>query len=185
MAFLPSLPEKAHLADVFTSFPAMVKPLLELSDVLLRAPSPLSIGEREMIAAFVSGLNACQFCHAAHKISARAFGIGEQIIAELLEDIETANVSEKLKPLLTYVKKLTLTSSRMTEADAKAVLDAGWDEQAFHDAVAVCALFNFMNRLLDGMGIKEFDMSYMVPDEVLRQMNYSDWGHSLGVMDIE
>lgn len=41
----------------------------------------------------------------------------------------------------------------MTEADAVAVFEAGWNEQALYDAVSVCALFNFMNRLVDGLGI--------------------------------
>lgn len=39
-------------------------------------------------------------------------------------------------------------------ADADAVFAAGWDGQALHDAVSVCALFNFMNRLVEGMGLK-------------------------------
>jgi hypothetical protein len=30
----------------------------------------------------------------------------------------------------------------------------GWDEHALYDAVSVCALFNFMNRLVEGLGIR-------------------------------
>ena len=30
---------------------------------------------------------------------------------------------------------------------------AGWDDRALHDAVAICALFNCMNRLVEGFGI--------------------------------
>jgi hypothetical protein len=33
------------------------------------------------------------------------------------------------------------------------VLAAGWSERALHDAVAVCALVNMMNRLIEGLGI--------------------------------
>ncbi|HKN56247.1 MAG TPA: peroxidase, partial [Amycolatopsis sp.] len=49
--------------------------------------------------------------------------------------------------------------SRMTEADAEAVFAAGWDESALHTAVLVCALFNFMNRMVEGLGIRA-DESY-------------------------
>ena len=42
----------------------------------------------------------------------------------------------------------------MTQADADAVFAAGWNDQALHDAVSTCALFNFMNRLVEGHGIK-------------------------------
>ncbi len=52
------------------------------------------------------------------------------------------------------MRKLTETPARMTEADARAVLDAGFSERALHDAVSVCALFNFMNRLVEGHGLK-------------------------------
>jgi len=56
----------------------------------------------------------------------------------------------KLKPILAYAEKLTLTPTRLTEADAAAVFAAGWSERALHDAI-LC-LFNFMNRLLEGHG---------------------------------
>ena len=31
---------------------------------------------------------------------------------------------------------------------------ADWDEQAVEDAIAVCSLFNFLNRLVDGFGLE-------------------------------
>jgi alkylhydroperoxidase family enzyme len=74
-------------------------------------------------------------------------------VAGLLDDIDTAPVDERLKPVLRYLGKLTLTPSRMTTADAEAVFAAGWDDRALHDAVSVCALFNLMNRLVDGLGV--------------------------------
>jgi hypothetical protein len=42
----------------------------------------------------------------------------------------------------------------MTAADAAAVYAAGWDERALFDGISVCALFNFMNRLVDGTGLQ-------------------------------
>jgi len=56
----------------------------------------------------------------------------------------------RMKPLLRYVGKLTLTPAKITPEDAQAVLAAGWHEQALHDAVAVCGLFNMMNRMVEG-----------------------------------
>ena len=40
----------------------------------------------------------------------------------------------------------------MTQKDADAVFEAGWDEKALHDAIAVCARMSFMNRLVEGFG---------------------------------
>jgi uncharacterized peroxidase-related enzyme len=153
MAYLPSLPDDAVLPDVFRAYPATARPLLDYQQALLRGPSPLSVAERELIAAYVSGLNACRYCQGVHAVAAQAVGIGEETLAALLTDVTTAPVAEPMKPILRYVGKLTLTPAKITQEDAEAVLAAGWQEQALHDAVAVCALFNMMNRLVDGLGI--------------------------------
>ncbi len=154
MPFLPSLSADARLPHLFKTFPATSKPLIEYHEALLRGPSPLSVGERELIAAFVSGLNACSYCHGVHGATAKAFGVSEKLVSDLLNDVAQSQVDGRLKPILAFVKKLTLTPSRMTQADADAVFAAGWDERALHDAVSVCALFNFMNRLVEGLGIR-------------------------------
>lgn len=157
MTFLPSLPRDAALLDVFRAFPDAARPLLDYHEVLLRGPSPLSVAERELIAAYVSALNSCGYCHGIHEATAEAFGVPAGILEALLADIDTAPVSEPLKPLLRYVTALTRTPSRMTPALAATVLAAGWNEQALHDAVSVCALFNLMNRLVEGLGISADD----------------------------
>lgn len=68
-----------------------------------------------------------------------------------------------MRPLLWYVGKLTREPARVSHSDARRVLDAGWDEEALHDAVSVCALFNFMNRFVSGLGVSAgedyFDVS--------------------------
>lgn len=165
----PSLPDPPAMADVFKKFPHTIRPLVEYHDRLLRDPSPLTVGQRELIAAYVSGVNACDFCHGAHTMAARAFGVDETVFEGLVTNLDTAAVDEKMKPLLRYVGKLTRTPARMTQADAKAVYDAGWDEQALFDAVSVCALFNFMNRIVEGTGITG-DFLRAPPEEQKAQM---------------
>lgn len=154
MAVFPSIEGEPALDKVFRRFPHTVLPLLEYHDRLLRDSSPLTVAQRELIAAYVSGVNSCTYCHGAHVVAARAFGISEELFEGLLIDIETSAVDEKLKPILAYVGKLTRTPSLMTDSDAAAVYAAGWDEQALFDAISVCALFNFMNRIVEGSGIK-------------------------------
>ena len=46
--------------------------------------------------------------------------------------------------------------------DATAVLVAGWDETALYCTIAVTALFSFMDRLVEGLGI-DFDSTYVKP----------------------
>lgn len=154
MPVFASLDGEPALDKVFRRFPHTVIPLLEYHDRLLRDRSPLTVAERELIAAYVSGINSCTFCHGAHVVAARAYGIDPDVFEGLMADLETSAVDDKLKPLLAYVGKLTRTPAMMTQADADRVYAAGWEEQALFEAVSVCALFNFMNRIVEGSGIK-------------------------------
>ncbi len=154
MPFLSCFPENHHLSDVFKNFPIAVRPLLELHDELLRGPAALTVGERELVAAVTSGTNACSFCFGSHALAAERFGIPEDLIRAVLEDVDSADVEEKLKPLLKYVIKLTRDPAKIIKEDADAVLSVGWSEEALHCAVYVCGLFNLMNRIVEGMGVK-------------------------------
>ncbi len=158
MARFPSLPENTQLGDVFKRFPKTVWPLCEYHDILLRGDSELSVAEREMLAAYVSGLNACNFCHGSHRIIAELHGIDEKVFDNLISDPAQAGIDDKFLPLLAYLKKLTEAPSKLSGQDAEAVFAAGWSEEAFYDAICICALFNFMNRIVEGTGVISNDM---------------------------
>lgn len=59
MVLLRSLPETATYIDIFKSYPGLMGHLLEFEQTLLRGPSSFREAERELIAAYVSGLNQC------------------------------------------------------------------------------------------------------------------------------
>jgi len=153
MTFLPSLPDNAKLLDVFRAHPNTASPLLDYHEALMRGPSALSIAERELIAAYVSGVNSCDYCYGVHQVTAEQFGVDEEVLTGLLADLSTAEVDDRMRSMLGYLGTLTRDPSKVSPADARAVLTAGWDERALHDAVSFCALFNFMNRFVNGLGI--------------------------------
>ena len=136
MSWLKSLPSNSRLFEVFQAFPETARPLIEYHEALMRGPSPFTVGERELIAAYVSGLNSCGFCHSIHAQTAAAFGIDIQLLHALLTDHESVPVSASLRPVLSFVKKLTLFPGRMIPADAETVFATGWDDRALHDAAA-------------------------------------------------
>lgn len=154
MARFPSLPPRPVLGDVFKRFPAGAAALLAYHDVILRGPSPLTVGERELIAAYVSGLNACAYCHGAHQIIAEVHGIDPATLEGLVNDPAGSGVEGRLLPILAYVRKLTQTPGRMVDADSADVFAAGWSEEALFHAISICALFNFMNRIVEGCGVR-------------------------------
>ncbi len=153
MARFPSLPDSPHLSDVFQTFGRAVWPLCEYHDVILRGDSDWSVSERELMAAYVSGLNACGFCHGAHKMIAELHGIPPDTLDLMMDDPGKAGLSPGLVATLGYLRKLTLEPSRVTDADAQSVFAAGVSEQGLFDAITVCALFNFMNRIVEGAGV--------------------------------
>ncbi len=55
--------------------------------------------------------------------------------------------------MLDFAVKLTLTPARVTEDDVKELLKQGFDDGAIHDIVQITALFNYFDRLADGLGI--------------------------------
>jgi uncharacterized peroxidase-related enzyme len=153
LSYLSSLPDDAVLMDVFTRFPETSRPLLDYHEVVMRGPSPFTVAERELIAAYVSGVNSCGYCHGVHTVTAEVCGIGQGVVSAALTDLDGAPVEDRMRPVLRYAGKLTRTPSELTRADADEVLAAGWDETALHHTVMVCALFNFMNRMVEGHGI--------------------------------
>ena len=154
MTFLKSVPENARPALILKQFPESGSLVMDFTEQLLRGKSSLTPAQRELIAAYTSGLNTCQFCCATHSATAEALGVEKGLIDSLVEDIESAAIEPALKPILRYVKKLTESPSRMVQADADAIFDAGWDEDAFYHVVSICGLFNYYNRLIEGYGVK-------------------------------
>jgi len=106
-------------------------------------------------------------------VTAEAFGVPPGLLTGLLADLDTAPVDEGMRALLAYVRKVTVTPSRITEADAEAVFAAGWDERALHDAVLVGALFNFMNRMVSGLGVTGDDSYYALSGARLHDQGYA------------
>ena len=106
MPFLPSLPSETVLLQVFQRFPEVSSKLIEYHEALMRGPSPLSPGDRELIAGYVSSLNACQYCAGVHVATAEAFGVESHVIRQLVDDddLDGAPLDDRLKPILRYVK---------------------------------------------------------------------------------
>ncbi len=160
MTRLKSLPENAHVYELFASNPGVFEPFTEACEQIMRGPSALSPGERELLGTFVSGLNACPYCHDVHNEAAKAYGYRSDLSQKLKQDIESADIDAKLKPLFALARKTTEAAYKVTDADFAAARAAGWDEDAIRDAVVVACLFNFMNRLVSTIGI-EAEQGYL------------------------
>lgn len=127
------------------------KPIRELTQLLLRGPSTLGEGERELIATVVSHRNDCRFCTAAHTAAAELL-MGESATVEAVKcDIDTAPVSPKMKALLHIAAKVQENGRHVSDEDVHSARAEGASDMEIHDTVLIAALFSLYNRYVDGL----------------------------------
>ncbi len=136
-------------------YPETEVPLNALAQVLLRGPSSLTPGERELIATYVSSQNDCWFCMSTHRSATqhllKSEGQSPAIVDLVRQDVETAPISEKMRALLVIAGKVQQGGRRVTEADVAKARTEGADDKAIHDTVLIAAAFCMFNRYVDGL----------------------------------
>jgi uncharacterized peroxidase-related enzyme len=152
MAHIALPPDLPGITSAFAFRPQTAKPMRELAEVLLRGPSTLSSGEREMIAAYVSSRNDCDFCHSSHRAAA-AHNIGGDygLVDAVCQDPSTAEVSPKLRALLDIAAKVAVSGLLVEPTDIERAHEAGASDVEIHDAVLIAAAFCMFNRYVDGL----------------------------------
>ncbi|OPG12779.1 carboxymuconolactone decarboxylase family protein, partial [Microbispora sp. GKU 823] len=90
--------DEPGIVGLFGYRPETAGPLNALAEVLLRADSTLTRGERELIATYVSSLNQCRFCASSHAAFAAAqLPEGMDLVDRVLADLDTAPVTPKIR----------------------------------------------------------------------------------------
>jgi alkylhydroperoxidase family enzyme len=127
-------------------------PMSGVTHEAMRGPSMWSVGDRELMAAFVAKTNQCEFCTKAHTAVAQAaYHRDGKRVPDLLSDFDTAAIEEPLRATLLMLRKLT-REHEVDANDMRAVLAAGASRQQIEDALAVCFSFNVIGRLADALG---------------------------------
>ncbi|HTE23300.1 carboxymuconolactone decarboxylase family protein [Flavitalea sp.] len=151
---MPYIPLEAHLPGI-TGLLEYRKdtaaPIRELTQVLLRGPSSLTEGERELIATIVSHRNECTFCATAHTAAADVLLQESETSEKVKENIATAPVSDKMKALLTIAAQTQQSGLAVTEESIQVAKAAGATDIEIHDTVLIAALFCLYNRYVDGL----------------------------------
>lgn len=151
---MPYIPVEEHLPGITGLLEYRkdsAQPIRDLTQFLLRGPSTLTAGERELIATVVSYNNNCRFCTTAHTAAADLL-LGECETSEKVKlDIETAPVSEKMKRLLTIAKQVQHSGKSVTTDSVERAKKAGASDVEIHDTVLIAALFCLYNRYVDGL----------------------------------
>jgi uncharacterized peroxidase-related enzyme len=151
---MPYIPLEEHLPGITGLLEYRqdsAKPIRELTQILLRGPSSLTEGERELIATVVSSRNECRFCTAAHTAAANVL-LHETETSEAVKlNIGTAPVSDKMKALLQIAALVQAGGKKVTPAAIDAAKAEGATDVEIHDTVLIAALFCLYNRYVDGL----------------------------------
>ena len=151
---MPYIPLEEHLPGITGLLEYRqdsAQPIRELTQVLLRGPSTLTEGERELIATVVSSGNQCRFCSAAHTAAADILLGDNETSEKVKQDITKAPVSEKMKALLTIASMVRESGKAVTKAAIERAKAEGATDIEIHDTVLIAALFCLYNRYVDGL----------------------------------
>lgn len=155
--------------------PETAKPLNQLANLMLHDPHPtLTQGERELIAAYVSGLNDCNFCCSSHSAFAAAQLEGAMpLVRQVLGaagadgpltrlvgagidagvgDPGTAAISPKVQALLHIAGAVQRGGRHVTTELVQRARKEGATDLEIHDTVLIAAAFCMFNRYVDGLG---------------------------------
>jgi AhpD family alkylhydroperoxidase len=120
----------------------------EVTHEAMRGLSSWSVGDRELMAAYVSKVNESAFCIGAHTATAGRAYQDSPKVAAVLGDLDSAPIEDALRATLRMLGTLT-QDGKLGAEDMRAVLTLGVSHQQIEDALAVCFAFNTTNRLAD------------------------------------
>ena len=148
----PSLP---GISAAFAFRPETAAPMRELAHILLfesGQTTSLSSRDRELIAAYVSSLNNCHFCHASHRAAAAHHAGGsDELVGSVCANPRAADITPKLRALLAIAARVQSDAKTVTPAVVEAARVEGATDLEIHDTVLIAAAFCMYNRYVDGL----------------------------------
>lgn len=140
------------IAGLLAFKPATGMRVADLMHEMLRGSSPLTPAEREVIGAYVSHRNECEFCARSHGATIPHLGAGDELREAALAGPDAAEISPKLRALLAVAGAVVEGGHRVTAEHVEAARAAGATDEELHDTVLIAAAFCMVNRYVDGLG---------------------------------
>lgn len=112
---------------------------------------------QETISSYVSILNNCPYSLANHWANARHL-INDNTKADIIERALHADkpadiFTGKELALMLYARKLTLSPGQMVSSDVDSLKTTGLSDGEILEANQIIGYFNYVNRLLNGLGV--------------------------------
>ena len=140
--------------QAFSLDPAALDPLFTLVRTLMDEPAPLTRVQAEAIVVAVSATNGCGYC-VTHHGRRLAVALGDEALARAVaRDYREADLPARDRVLLDHAVALTCEPGERTEEDVERLREYGFDDAAILKATEIAALFNLVNRLISGLGVR-------------------------------
>ncbi len=139
-----------YVPNVFKTLslkPQRLRDFMQMFNEIMLSESSLSKLEREMIAVVVSSANRCYYCLVSHGAAVRKLSGDPQLGEMLALNHRVADLEPRMRAILDFAHKLTLTPAEVIEADRDALRAVGLTSEDIFDVAQVVGLFNLSNRM--------------------------------------
>lgn len=147
----------SNVLKVHSLNPEAMASHLGLYMTLMFGTSRLSRAEREAIGVVVSAENECAYCVSHHSAALRHFIDDEETLGMLASADGLETLEPRLSNIVRHAQKLTSAPEAMTESDLGELRAVGLKDRDILDLTLITAYFNFVNRLVLGLGVEYTD----------------------------
>lgn len=134
--------------------PATIPAHMDLYMKIMFSKSPLRRYEREMVAVIVSKNNQCPYCVKHHGEALLHYWKDQARFDLLVDDYTKANLNPKELALCQFAEQMTLQPNSSSQTVIDQLKAVGLDDRAVLDLMLVIAYFNFVNRMVLGLGVQ-------------------------------
>ena len=159
---------RGKLADVHmiqSLNPESIVNHMDLYMTIMFGKSPLRRVQREMIAVVVSRNNNCDYCQLHHAAAVNHYWKDDVKTEQLKSDYSQLELSAVDMELCHFAKALTINPNHNNQESTEKLKKLGLSDRAILDATLVISYFNFVNRIVLGLGLN-------VNEEELEGYNY-------------
>lgn len=158
-------PQVPGILQCFATHPPLLEHIMGLAKSMLFVDGALDRTHKEMISAFVSSTNHCNYCADSHAFFFRMQGgTAGTLNAVLACDLQSSAITPKQRALLQFVRKVTEASQTITPADVDTMRAAGWTDLQIAETVHMTALFACFNRVVNAFGLPSQELLKLAED---------------------
>lgn len=154
----------ANVLRIQSLRPKGLKTHLDLYMDTVFGRGPLSRRQREVVAVVVSAVNGCDYCITHHGEALNKYVKDPKWVKALAADPEGYPLEPAERALADYAIDLTRNPAQGRREAVERLRKAGFDDAAILHVTEVAAYFNYVNRLVHGLGVEleeEQDRDYV------------------------